>query len=189
MRIIYSITLCFVLIVGGQASSSEMLFHHSPPQSVIHGENAVFEIMPASSNSGLYDMHLFYRPFGESEYKMIPMERDGMLYSISLNTHDFTTGMIEYYFGYEGALGAVGTLPSQSPELQPFQMRVAPSRAVVQQSQLEIIILSPQPEEAISNDELIIAASIIGIEADFDFSNTTLLIDGTNVTSMIEYDE
>ena len=189
MRIFYSITAFLILLLNVRAFSSEMLFHHSPPQSVVRGENAVIEIMPASGAGGLYDMYLFYRPFGESEYKMMPMERDGMLYTVSLNTMDFTTGMIEYYFGYEGALGAVGTVPSQSPELQPFKLHIAPARVAEQQSQIDIVILSPQPDEAVSNDELIIAASVIGLEADFDFSNTTLLIDGTNVTSMIQFDE
>jgi hypothetical protein len=155
MRIIYSISLCVLLAVAVQASSSEMLFHHEPAQGVIHGEDAIFELIPSSANAGLYDMHLFYREFGESEFKMIPMERDGMVYHTTIGTAPFKTGMIEYYFGFEGALGAVGTLPSQSPEMRPFQMRISPSRSLEQQSQVEVIILSPQPDEAISNDELI----------------------------------
>jgi hypothetical protein len=188
MRIIYSITLCFVIVFAVQASS-EMLFHHETPHSVLRGEDAIFEIMLTSSNRGLYDMYLFYRPFGESEYQMVPMDRDGMLYSATLNTHIFTTGMIEYYFGYEEALGAVSTFPSQSPELHPFQMRIAPTRAIEQQSPVEIIILSPQPDEVVNNDELVIAASVIGLETDFDFSNTTLLIDGINMSNMVQFEE
>jgi hypothetical protein len=189
MRIIYSISLCVLLAAAVQASSSEMLFHHEPAQGVIHGEDAVFELIPSSVNSGLYDMRLFYREFGESEFKMILMERDGMVYHATIGTAPFTTGMIEYYFGFEGALGAVGTLPSQSPEMRPFQMRIAPSRSLEQQSQVEVIILSPQPDEAINNDELIIAASLLGLSETFDFSNTKLLIDGTNVSNMVEVEE
>jgi hypothetical protein len=115
------------------------------------------------------------------------MENEGFLYYAALNTESVTTGRIEYYIGYEGELGRTGTLPEASAQTSPYVMLVAPAQVAVQRNAVEIMVISPEADETVAADELVIAAYLMGVGADFDFSKSTLLIDGTTVTSLIEF--
>jgi hypothetical protein len=189
MRAIFSIIILGLLLSLVFASSNNYSFYHETPVGVIKGEDVTFEVMLTASNARIYDMHLFYREVGRSDYSVIQMKRDGYLYHVTLNTSGFTTGQLQYYIGYEGGLGEIGTLPDESPQLNPYAMHIAPSRQNIQDTQLDIVVLSPEPDEVIPNDELVIAASLLGVAENFDISKTQLLIDGTNVTSLIDFSE
>jgi hypothetical protein len=185
---IYNSVLIIVLLLGsivfGAGSSP---FFHLTPQGVVKGEEVNFEVMLSPENSKIYDIYLFYRQLGEADYRTAKMDRVGYLYSLTMLTDAFVTGQIEYYFGYEAELGEIGTMPDISPQTNPFVMRISPNNAPSeQQGSVEVIVLSPEPNEMVRFDELLISASVMGLEDNFDFSKSQLLIDGTNVTSLAE---
>ncbi len=169
------------------AGTNTTLFYHDTPQGVVRGDNVRIEVMLNAPGSQVYDMYLFYRQVGSSNYQRVTMENEGFLYYAALNTESVTTGRIEYYIGYEGELGKIGTLPELSAQTNPYVMLVAPAQVAMQKNDVEIMVISPDPEETVAADELIIAAYLMGIGSSFDFSKSKLLIDGTNVTSMIEF--
>ncbi len=187
MRIFYSVLIIVLLLSNIILGSGSAPFFHLTPQGIVKGEDVNFEVMLTPENSTIYDLYLFYRQLGEGEYNTVKMDRVGYFYNATLLTDQFVTGQIEYYFGYEGELGEIGTLPDMSPQTNPFVMRVAPNNAPeVQASNIEILILSPEPSEFVRFDELIISASVLGLDENFDFSKSQLFIDGTNVTSAAE---
>ncbi|TFH02087.1 MAG: hypothetical protein E4H13_03105 [Calditrichales bacterium] len=189
MRIITFILSSIFLLSAAFASSGSNLFYHNAPQGVIRGDQAKIEVMLTGANSQIYDFHLFYRELGDVDFKSITMEKEGMVFYASLNTSQFSSGLVQYYIGYEGALGETGTLPEEIPQLNPYQMSIAPAASMEQDLPLEIVILSPLPEEVIAEDELVVAASIFSEEEQVDYSNTRLVIDGVNIRSNIDFSE
>jgi hypothetical protein len=180
-------TMIMMLSITVMAGTNSSLFYHDTPQGVVRGDQVRLEVLLNNPGVQVYDMYLFYRQPGSSSYQKVAMENEGFLYYASLNTADVTTGRIEYYIGYEGELGKTGTLPEISAQTNPYVMLVAPAAVVMQNDQVEITILSPDADETVSADELVIAAYLMGVGSDFDFSRSKLLIDGNNVTSMVEF--
>jgi len=169
------------------AGSNTNLFFHETPQGVVRGEDVRLEVVLNNPAVQIYDMYLFYRQGGSSTYQRMAMDNQGYVFSASLNTAEVTTGRVEYYIGYEGELGQIGTLPALSAQTSPYVMLVAPAQAVMQRDQVEIMVLSPDADATVASDELVIAAYVMGVGSDFDFNKSKLLIDGVNVTSMIEF--
>jgi hypothetical protein len=164
-------------------------FYHLTPQGVVKGDVVTLEVMVSNPDSRIYDMYLYYRPLGATDYKYVSMDRSGFIYSANINTGEISTGQIEYYFGYEGELGEVGSLPEVSPENSPYIMQVAPNNSPVQPGALEILILSPDQDEVVAYTDLTIAASVLGGEGVTDLSNFSLMIDGTDVTNLAEFSD
>ena len=185
---VYKLFMISVVLIGQiMASGNPAPFIHLTPQGTVKGENVTFEVMLAPENSGMYDLYLLYRQLGEQEYKSVPMNQEGYIFDVTLRTNDFSTGQVEYYIAYEGQLGAVGTIPEESPQINPLIMLVAPNNTEQSpENNVEILVLSPEPDEMVRFDELLISASVMGLDEKFDYSKSKLLIDGTNVSSLAE---
>jgi len=132
MRIITFILCSIFLLSAAFASSGNNLFYHNTPQGVIRGDQAKIEVMLTGANSQIYDFHLFFRELGDVDFKSMPMAKEGMVAYASLNTGQFTSGLVQYYIGYEGALGETGTMPEEMPQLNPYQMSIAPAASMEQ---------------------------------------------------------
>ena len=190
MRSLFKYTIIIVAGLTAAALANGGQFFHTTPQGIVRGEVVTLEVMMTGSNARLYDMHVFYRPLGATDYKYLSMERQGLLYTADINTNEITSGQMEYYFGYEGELGEVGSMPEVTPEINPYTMQVAPNQSAVQQtSGVELVVLSPQQDEVVAYTELVIAASVLGGEGVTDLSNFKLLIDGTDVTNLAEFSD
>ena len=178
----------FMLIsLSALAGSNSTMFFHDTPQGVVRGDKVRVEVMLNTPGAEIYDISLFYRETGKSEYTQVLMENEGFLYQASINTENITSGRLEYFIGYEGRLGKIGTLPEISAQTNPYVMLVAPAVVAAQKNMVEIVVVSPEPDETVPPDELVIAAYLMGVESNFDLSRSKLLIDGTNVTSMIDF--
>jgi hypothetical protein len=182
-KILFLLSVLF-LIRTADAGNGALLFYHETPQGIVQGEKVNIEVQMNSAATGFYDMRLYYRQVGDLKFRSENMVRDGYLYSASLNTTEFPAGQIEYYIAYEGPLGALGSLPDAQPEMDPYIMTLAPAEAMQSGEPFEVIILSPEPEQIVPKDELIIAATIIGLSEEIDYEKTMLFIDGVNVSSL-----
>jgi len=99
-------------------------------------------------------------------------------------------GILEYYFGFETGRGTVLTLPEMIASNAPYQLEVLPEATPndENQSNLEILILSPEENETVSIDELLVALSIPVDNPDIDHARTRLLIDGVNISTLLTRD-
>lgn len=189
MRSIAKFALLLIMMLLSNLMAGSGQFYHLAPQGVVKGDVVSLEVMVSNPDSRIYDMYLYYRPLGATDYKYVSMDRSGFIYRADINTSDISTGQIEYYFGYEGELGETGSLPEAAPETNPYIMQVAPNNTPAQSSGLEILVLSPDQDEVVSYTDLTIAASVLGEEGATQASNFSLLIDGTDVTNLAEFSD
>jgi hypothetical protein len=178
-----------LFISASYAASGNMMFFHTTPEGVVRGDEAKIEVMLSGAGSEVYDLRLFYREAGDIDYKSVRMKQEGLLYVARIGTEPFTTGQMQYYIGYEGALGETGTLPEETAEMNPYLMTIAPARSLKQSGPVEIVILSPLPDEAVSGDEIMVAVSVYSEEEKIEYANTKVVIDGVNIRSNLDFSE
>jgi hypothetical protein len=191
MRVIYSFILICVFSLTTFAGNLDYAFYHDVPMNIVKGENARFEITLNGSNtfaSEYRDVQVLYRELGGDRYKTIDMKEEGFSYFANLNTKNINTGQIEYYFAFRDRFGNVKTLPGEMPQMNPYKMNIIPEQVQTTNANFEIVILSPELNEAIPDNEVIVAASVLGGETEIDFDQSRLFIDGVNVSSLAEFD-
>ncbi|MCK5033292.1 MAG: hypothetical protein KAS18_06645, partial [Calditrichia bacterium] len=191
MRVIYSFIFIFVFSSLIIASNPDFVFYHDVPSNVIQGETARIELTLNSFNayaSDFRDVQVLYREFGTDRFKALQMKEEGLSYYANLNTKNIHTGQIEYYFAFKNRYGKISTLPSDMPQLSPYAMNVIPAQVQTQSANFEVVILSPDLNETVPDDEIVIAASVLGGEAEIDFDQSRLFIDGVNVSALADFD-
>ena len=180
--------LVFTLVISVDiVKANPSSFEHEVPTGIIRGEKAHIEVLSVDMNPSIHDMRVFYREMGEGNYRQVVMKQDGFIYSADINTANTTTGQIEYYIAYEGRLGKIGTLPEVNPQLNPYILRIAPAKTSQQYADFEIVILSPMPDEVLTDDEVVIAASVLGGESQIDFTLSKLFIDEVDVSPIADF--
>ena len=157
-------------------------FVHETPSGIVRGESALIEVL-SLDGAPIHDMKVYFRETGENDFKGVPMEREGHVYAASLETSGVTSGQIEYFIAYEGGLGSVGTMPENNPRMQPYILSVAPSGLPQETGSFDVFIVSPQPEDVVLQDEVVVVASVLGGEVDIDFSVSKLFFDEIDVSS------
>lgn len=180
-----------ILFIFCIALSSEMgnTMIHDIPQGVVQGEKVNIEVLVDNPDAVYYDMYLFYRETGEDRYRSIPMTRSGYYFQAQVNTADITSNHVEYYIAFMDGAGNRGTLPEEMPDLNPMIFTVAPQQQEQESSNVDIVILGPEPGEIVSYTDLVVSASIFDESGDVDFTKTTLMVDGVNVTSLTQLSE
>jgi hypothetical protein len=163
------------------------MFFHTTPSGVVRGEEAKIEVMIPGVGSEIYDFYLFYRELGESEYKSLPMTNQGLLFYANVKTGQFTTNQMQYYIAYETSLGQIGTLPEEMAELNPYTMEIVPAPNLQTDGPVEVVILSPLPEDVVSQEDFLIAVSMYSEKEKIEYSNTKLIVDGVNIRNNIDF--
>lgn len=191
MRVFFSFIIIFVMSCLLFAGNPDYSFYHDVPANVIKGENARLEITLNNPNSyapEYRDVQVLYRELGYDRFKTIPMKEEGFTYYANLNTKNINTGQIEYYFAFRDRFGNISTLPSEIPQINPYTMNVIPQQEEIQNANFEVVVLSPELNETVADNEIIIAASVLGGDTDIDFDQSRLFIDGVNVSALAEFD-
>jgi len=184
-RILFGLLFSFFTIQIGFAFTATII--HTELDPVVKGDKAHFELNLVSSEADFYEGRLFYRSMGAADYKSLPLQEQGYTLFSDVGTDKLSAGKIEYYFAMQTLNGEIITYPEYAPEMNPLTFDlVASTFANTYQAQEEVIILSPEPNEIIPQDEFLISVSIPNPNADVDHARTRLLIDGINVSSMLE---
>jgi hypothetical protein len=182
--------LCSLLLLSvASAEAGNLEFFHNTPTGVIRGDEVKIEVMVSGMTNAIYDLHLFYREIGDADFSSVLMRREGLLYQSTIKTGEFTTGQMQYYIAYEGALGEIGTYPEEMPELNPIIMEVAPARVLQEDGPVEVVILSPLEEETLKEEDIVIAVYVFSEEEKIDYSNTKLVIDGVNIRTNVDFSD
>jgi hypothetical protein len=182
--------LCSLLLLSvASAEAGNLEFFHNTPTGVIRGDEVKIEVMVSGMTNAIYDLHLFYREIGDADFSSVLMRREGLLYQSTIKTGEFTTGQMQYYIAYEGALGEIGTYPEEMPELNPIIMEVAPARVLQEDGPVEVVILSPLEEETLKEEDIVIAVYVFSEEEKIDYSNTKLVVDGVNIRTNVDFSD
>lgn len=184
-----SLILLFIFLLSSRllAGSFSDKVVHNVPQPVLRGENVRIELHVYDTQTYFRDARLFYRQQGDMDFKSSQLYSQGYLMYAEIPTDKLSSGLMEYYFAFETSTGAVLTLPEYAASTGPYQMEILPEAEPLPESQntTEILILSPEDNETVSLDELLIAVSIPSENIDIDHSRTRMLIDGVNISSLL----
>jgi len=166
-------------------AGSPMIFH-TELQPVVAGHSADIAFNISSFDGDVYEARLFYRSRGASDYRSTPMRQEGLSLTTKIDTKKLTPGHIEYYLAMQAYDGRVFYYPAVDPQNNPLSFEViAGAEEPVNQALAEIIVLSPEPESVVPQDEMLIAVSVPDENLDIDPARTRLLIDGVNVSQLV----
>jgi hypothetical protein len=126
-------------------------------------------------------IELAYRAFGVSEFRRMEMQFLGGAAIVSIPAGDVLPPYIEYYLLLtEAAGGTVVTHPEENAELQPLRI-VVPTA----EESRALTVLSPNPGEEVSADDLLISFSLFRADSAVDRNATRILLNGADVTDMV----
>lgn len=186
----HHILYLLLLVTAQLAIAGNVSIDHIEPEPVIQGEKALFELSLINNSAEIYEGHLFYKAKGENDFRSEPLKRQGFNLYTEIPTKDLVAGKIEYYFAMQTHGGKVHTYPEFQPEAHPLSFELVASNIESSyQAMKEVYVLSPEPDEILPQDEVLIAISVPGNNDDIDHEKTRFLIDGINLTSRLERDE
>ncbi len=185
--------LAIIIIVNiSLVHSSIPLVHeelyHQRPQNILVGEDARFELDTQIADYRVTRATLFYRLPGHNDFEALEMESNGMIYDAEIPAERLAPGAIEYYFAFETSIGRRMHLPNTNPWEQPFETRVVAAEKAQQTLPVEVLLLSPQPDEIIPSDEFLLALSLPISPQKADQYRYRLLIRGIDVSRFLKRD-
>lgn len=125
------------------------------------------------------NVQLAYRPFIESEFEFVDMEILANKASYIIEADQIRLPSLVYFLKVTLTDGSTETYPLNIPE------KNAPLEITVQaksQKDKEVIILSPQPGESVSVEDLFISVSLVRAPDNIDINATKILVDGEDIT-------
>ena len=128
------------------------------------------------------DVFIVYKSAADRSFKNVEMKQEGALsdtYVVSCSELE-VTGQIHYYFELRNQNGAVATLPTTNPDINPFLS----SLITDEETSEEFILLSP--DDDYKSGDLIIAVSLFNIAERINIESVKVLDNGKNVTSSAE---
>jgi hypothetical protein len=134
--------------------------------------------------------YIVYRPFGESEYQKAEMDLLGNTANVTLPSRVVTRPYIEYYIVLQNRTGGLETYPlSETPD--PFTTPPGKTlRLLVRaedQSETQVVFLSPDPNSAVQPDEALISLSLLRTDSTIIRKATQVFLDGANVTKFLVF--
>jgi hypothetical protein len=178
--LLFCLAVCFIFIFIVSASA----------QAQPDGYIVSFGAQPASEETELTiyaepaygiemgSITLLYRSHGESIFKEMEMLRAGNRFEVVIPATDVLPPFIEYYFLIETITDGIVTYPAVDPELNTF---LAPVRYHPEERSFGLI-LSPDQNEILPLEDLLISVSIIDLPEYIDKEATRVFIGTTDIS-------
>jgi hypothetical protein len=131
-----------------------------------------------TSNVQLQRVQLYYRQFGESEYKQQEMLLSGQTAVATIPANVITPPYLEYYLKLFFADGSKATFPTDNPDGNPNKLSVQAANPKDQ----EVRFLSPEAGELLTAEDLAVAISLMFASDAVDKRKTKLYLDNVEVT-------
>jgi len=176
--------IAFLALLVGLLSATLAFARVVPIVSSVNAEGATegkpFPLsITLAQSQGVSKVVLFYRAFGETEFRDLEMLLAGRNASVTLPVELMKPPSIEYYVSVEMTNGTTSTHPIQSPDASPLRLTVRQANP----KDLEVRVLSPEPGETVAAEELVVAVSLFYASDAVDRKSTRLYLDGVDVTS------
>jgi len=173
-----------VLFFSPTPGFSQGSLHHTVVDRAESGHELALEATPMSA-AQVVEGKLFYRVAGEQAFAEQFFEKYGFNYRTILSADKLTAGGLEYVVVFRFNDGSMATYPNHDPFINPQLVEIHQSdnspRVTDQSILSNILILSPDPEEILRGDEVVIAASYFNT-SNVDLESITLSFNGLNVT-------
>ncbi|RMG64209.1 MAG: hypothetical protein D6715_10040 [Calditrichaeota bacterium] len=126
------------------------------------------------------EVRVYYRPLGETRFQWQPMVPDGLNYLAAVNTGSLSSTTLEYYYWLRFADGDEETYPQMVSESNLLRVDVQVESEV---EDSDVLILSPEPDEELFTDELLITVSFPRYAGQVDPHRSRLYLDKWDVSS------
>jgi hypothetical protein len=137
-------------------------------------------------NHQIREVRIHYRDISETMFKAQRMTSQGFQYLASVNLSDLETDVAEYYFEVEYADGTNESYPAGAPETNLLSTSVQNNP----QQDEGIIIISPEEDESIFTDELVITVSFAEFSSVIDKERIKMYLNTWDISRYLEiYDE
>ncbi|MCS7212070.1 MAG: hypothetical protein RMI34_07720 [Chloroherpetonaceae bacterium] len=117
------------------------------------------------------------RIYGTSDYRVVEAQPEGNVFVVRIPGDEVEPPAIEFYVVAQMVDGSRLTYPAISPETTPASVTVTPKP-----EDPRLILISPERNAVVSEDELIISFSFYRISDQVDRSKIQLFYDGVDVT-------
>lgn len=149
----------------------------------VQNNDVVFDIDLFQANT-VSRITFFYKPFGESSYRSRDVIITGIKAAVTIPKEEVTPPTLEYYFMLELKDGNIETYPIDFDRTKlPLTLKVEPTK----KSEVEIIVLSPEPGFKAPSSELLISLSLFRVPLAVDKDLTKIFIDQVDVSSNAVY--
>ncbi len=129
---------------------------------------------------------LYYKPFGENEYKSIDITISGYSGEVTIPAEDVNLPSLDVYFFFKLSETSSETYPFGAPDnATPLQIQVKPKS----QKDKEAILLSPEPGRAVPESEFFVSVSLLRASTSVDKAATKIYIDGQDFTQYAVFAE
>jgi hypothetical protein len=132
-----------------------------------------------SKSTGVARVLLYYRSYGENEYKELEMLVAGRVATATIPDVAVLPPYIEYYIEARLDNDKTETFPVQNAQANPQRIAVK----AADPKDLEVRILSPEPGETVDVEELVVAISFFYASENVKPEATKIFLDGTDVTA------
>lgn len=137
------------------------------------------DLIAAENLSGI---NLFFKKFGENEYRNLEMMIAGNTASVSIPAEFIVPPYLDYYILLYLKNGSTETYPLGIEQgITPLQIAISG----VSEKDKEILILSPQDGEMLSQDNMLISISFFRAPDNIDINKTRIYLNNEDVSSRV----
>ncbi len=134
----------------------------------------------------IYSVEIVYKTFGKSEYKNIEMIVSGTQAKVTIPAEEVIPPFIEYYLQIQLRNGAKQTFPIGIDQgVNPIQISVSSKS----EKSNQVIILSPDENEIMSENDFLISVSFVNASDKIDIAKTKIFFNDLDISSKAIYDE
>ena len=178
----------FIYIIFFGLTFGQAIYHDFPKEIPSQIPFSV-DVLTDFNNQSYINYILYYRIDGQLSYFQQPMIADdnGYYHSIIPANH-IISGYVEYFIQLEMSDGNIASLPDNSPNINPFIIKIIDDDYSNQNTtsninflKSDVTILSPLPYENILVDDLMISLSYFQLEG-LDVESIEILLDNINIT-------
>lgn len=131
------------------------------------------------NGNAVREVWVHYRAAGDLRFQRTRLYRQGNHYLATLNVNAMNATVVEYFFDIELLNGTRTTYPDNAPMNATFRVSVPQGETITPEN---IIIISPEPNEDIYTDELVITVSFPSLAAHVDKNRIKLYMDKYDLT-------
>ena len=195
----------YMNIYSGASSPAGII--HFPVKNATEGQSIFLEAkIEEQPIRQVQYVRLYFRVKGQADYKFVEMDDQVGNFTGEIPAAVVKAPGVEYFILSLFEDRSMATSPSSNPYYNPYEVSVTPERyrqnepiseqkttdlKITSESGVDIQpnILSPESDEHVSEDDVIIAVSLLGETKNLDVSSIKLIIDRKDFTSAAEITE
>ena len=191
-QFIIILILSFFYLSIGQGQIRKL--HHIPPSNGVIGQDLILSASILDISDPI-EATLYYRLPGAESYLEVQFKNTGFNWQAVIPGFGLTEAGIEYLIAFQFSEDRLISYPRVDPFNNPVFLQVFLPDKRMDGSGLfgelplaDVLILSPEPNEVVNENELLIAASLFNTNK-LDLSSVQLLLDGKDMSSKMTLED